>query len=722
VLLLGLVLGAAFVVLSTGSTAIDQLQQDRADESAELVMEDVDSELSTLTNTDSSITETVSLADIDRANARLVRNGSLNVTVNGDPSCATTVPLSSIRLEGANGAAVAYEAGGVWISAEGGNGSAMQTPPDVQYRNDSLDIAVANLTGRVSETTTEADYNVTSSRSESLARNQRLFSGSCVRPSNVTLTVQSDFYQGWATHLRSELGVDVAVFDDNRTVVARLNESYLPRRVDDERNRVINMSNSDYMDAVAVDDNSIRVSKNNSNTYRAYVEPLSDGRGIGIGRVRRVENSRNVTGQPLDVVFVLDESGSMAQDAGTGSSVSKTEAAQTAIQSFTGQLNESRDRVGLVGYSNKRPRGGFNPRGPSRPSFAPVEAPAWSYRTDGEYLTADFTDFNDTVEDTSYRYGTWGSAGLREGNTMLELKSNQSRERVIVFPSDGEFTGDGMDGVGNDEAARLRASNSNGLGATIYTVGFGDPGVDFDPDVLEDMADRTGGEYQFATDQDELDEVFEDIYENVASTRQIARTPATTNLTTGDGRVFAPQIAGDADDIANTSNGFVNVNDPTAPSQFSHSFALADNESVSFNTTTYNCAEWRTTGITRTDANGTSYPVTRCTDMTSPKSDIAPDDISIYHDGEDLSAELNTATGFWQQSLEDAIADRPDVSLDASNILETKSNQAVVVVDYPDSTNSTNKRALLYRIGVAESDARPDDVVTVRVNNVTMRP
>ena len=51
-----------------------------------------------------------------------------------------------------------------------------------------------------------------------------------------------------------------------------------------------------------------------------------------------------------------------------------------------------------------------------------------------------------------------------------------------------------------------------------------------------------------------------------------------------------------------------------------------------------------------------------------------------------------------------------------------KSNQALVVLDYPDGVNSTNKLVLLYQIGRAEEDAVAGDVINIRVRNVQADP
>jgi hypothetical protein len=106
--------------------------------------------------------------------------------------------------------------------------------------------------------------------------------------------------------------------------------------------------------------------------------------------------------------------------------------------------------------------------------------------------------------------------------------------------------------------------------------------------------------------------------------------------------------------------------------------------------------------------------------MTTQDVSIGSDDATVFRDGDDMSSFFSgDDPAWWQENITDAIDSRSDVQLNTtSNVVHMKSNQALVVLDYPDGTNSTNRLALLYQVGIAESEARPDGVINIRVNNV----
>jgi Mg-chelatase subunit ChlD len=714
VLLIVLVSAGAVIVLWTGSGAVAQIEQQQSNTDAGLALEEVDQRLTALTSEGETSQRQFSLGDLNRGEARLVRDGYLNVTVNRNGTCASEARLSSIRYEGDDDTVVAYEAGGVWETSVYSNETSLRTPPDVGFRNGSLDVTVTNITGTIGSSPNVLEYDANRSQNVSTGIATDLFQGECVRPNNVTIRVQSEFYRGWATHLEDEFGIEPTVYDHNRTVRILLEQSDLPRRADDSRNRVIDLSNrSSYMENVSAVNNTLRVTKDNTATYRVFAEPLVESR-LQIGQLRVVENATNVTRPAQDVVFVIDESGSMGDPADSScasSCKSKRTAAQDAAQNFTAILNSSKDRVGLVGF------------------YQYADGQARYFPINGRYMTSDFDAFNGTVATTAANGGTYIWAGLRDANAVHGMKSTQTRDRVVVLLSDGANNGYGPaihgTSYSENEATEQYADLAGQMGTTIHSIGFGD-GSEFNETLLRYVNGTTGGQYYEAENAAELNDAFQDIARRITSTEQFARTPATTNFTTDGGQFFGPQIAGDTSDIANVSesgNTLLNINDPTAPTVFTHSFTVADNETVTFNASTYGCSEWEGTDTQPVEFNGTSYPVTRCANMTTASTTISAENTTIYTDGDNFNDTLKSynASEVVQDDLNDTIASNPDVRLNATNHLQLASNQAVVVMDFPNSPDSANKLVLLYQMGLPDTAAVASDIINFRVEKVDVK-
>jgi hypothetical protein len=226
-----------------------------------------------------------------------------------------------------------------------------------------------------------------------------------------------------------------------------------------------------------------------------------------------------------------------------------------------------------------------------------------------------------------------------------------------------------------------------------------------------------GGLYFEAENSSELDSVFRDISMNIRSGSRIDRLPTSTNVTTESGDMVPPQVVGDTSGVANDSEGHLNVNEPGVASKFSHSFVLEDGENATFNATIYECAQWNRTG--RTVGGNVEYT---CTNVTATEETVDEDNVTIKRDGDDVStllADDDHCPGGGQEDLRDIIQSHPDVNVTGSDELEMKSNQALVYLDYPDHDPYSNRMVMLYQIGLSEEEARYDDVVNGRVENVT---
>ncbi|MCU4716595.1 vWA domain-containing protein [Halapricum hydrolyticum] len=745
VIIVGLVLTGSLLVVYFGTNTINEAQQGQSDESTEIGIQEVDSRLSTLATSSATTVANFEIGSNIEGDASLAENeGYVHLTVNERSACSVQESLDSVRVERDDGQIVAYEAGGTWIKSPDG-GAIYNTAPDIFYRNGTIDIALLNLTGKVREGNNQAVVDVNTSRRDTKNAVNTLLQDECVRPDNVTLRVQSDFYRGWGNYLEGETGLErvtstpsgddsyLMVDDATQTVTVYLNQSSLPRRTNDEINNVVNVTGADYMHDVTVSDDGIRIDKGVNNTYTVYSEPISERPEIGT--VRRVAQADNVTRPPLDVVFVVDESGSMAWSA-AGDSKAKYEAVRDAMRDFTTYLDSNMDRVGLVGYNQYHTEfvvdnGGVSyyldgeyreiNEGSNRGAI---------YRTNSRMLTRDFVEFNSsTVTETEAVGGTYSGGGMKKAAGMLDLQSNETRNRTIVMLTDGKNTGAdtwyiGKDSyTGSNSATIELAKRMNQTGMTTYTIGFAEDDDRVNEDFLRDTADAGGGEYYFATDSEELEDVFSSIAERVSSTEQVGHYGVTTNLST-DETAHPPQITGDVSRIATaTADGkeWLNVNDPTAPSAFSHAFAVSGGDMVDFTATQYSCDKWVGTGQTKM-INGSSIPVTRCAEMntTSPTvvdSDnvtvFTNDDSAVFNDFLD-----NTSSAEWQTNLSEALDDYGGLYNESSNELTLKSNEVLVLYDFPDGKHTDNRMLMLYNVGLSEEEARLTGVIDIDIDNV----
>jgi len=242
VLLFGMVLTGATLVFLVGGMALDGIEGQSETRSAEMSMQEVRSDLSSLATRGEGSTQ-LSVGETD--NAEIRTDGSMSFTIHGQTragiyrDCTTNLSLSSLRYGDGDERRVAYQAGGVWKTSEGG-GSTMVSPPALSYRTEEIngteyrtfDFDIANLTGRVDtggETT--ASVNQTRSRQRREQIEREMFcrtdddAGQPVtKVRSLTIVVRnSTYYDAWGRFLDDRMGGagNVTVSDHNRTVIAR---------------------------------------------------------------------------------------------------------------------------------------------------------------------------------------------------------------------------------------------------------------------------------------------------------------------------------------------------------------------------------------------------------------------------------------------------------------------------------------------------------------------
>lgn len=214
--------------------------------------------------------------------------------------------------------------------------------------------------------------------------------------------------------------------------------------------------------------------------------------------ISSTSNLRETATTPLDIVLVLDASGSMADPMGNGDSTNRIDALKDAANSFIDEIAARNAKISDAAQQHRV----------SIVKFAGDE----SYRVgndkyrDGQYtynysqvmksvatVTADTAEgFKSTIDEIEPAGATRSDYGLQLAQSQLEGARDGAR-KVIVFFTDGKPTSisdfDPSVAAGAVEAAK----SMKDAGATIYTIGIFD-GADASADVV---ANWTSNENKF---------------------------------------------------------------------------------------------------------------------------------------------------------------------------------------------------------------------------------
>jgi hypothetical protein len=321
-------------------------------------------------------------------------------------------------------------------------------------------------------------------------------------------------------------------------------------------------------------------------------------------------------------------------------------------------------------------------------------------------MTDDFgsSGLNGSIDRLVTGGSTESATGIHRANVVHDLKGESAGEPIVVLLSDGQDDDDAPDPI--DEAAVAAENN-----VTIHTVGFGDGA---DNATLQAIADETGGTYSYAATDDDLSEVFTDVFETIAETDVVVNEPVT--LETGVGTtVYEPSLGGDAEYVAR-ANGNVNVNDPTAP-DFRFSLTAADGNLTDIDATSYDCEEYGVTDIVQQNATGSDLVELRCTDIDeSSGTEVPPSNVTVYLDGDDAGPVINESSAWWDGDIRnDTFKQGASGALvDANDTFTLASNQAVVVFEFGANDEAPKRLVMLYEIGLPE-DTPARDVVDIDV-------
>jgi Ca-activated chloride channel family protein len=213
---------------------------------------------------------------------------------------------------------------------------------------------------------------------------------------------------------------------------------------------------------------------------------------IALARPQSVSSRENVSAEGIDIVLLLDISGSMLAEDFTPNRIGA--AKQVAEEFIDGRTN---DRIGLVIFAAE--------------SF--TQCP----------LTTDYPVLKSLLKEVRNGMITDGTAiGLAIANGVNRLKDSDSKSKVMILLTDGVNNRGEIDPI---TAAKLAAT----YGIRVYTVGVGAIGqapypvetpfgiqrqlmqVDIDEKTLTTVADITGGKYFRATDNRTLRSIYHDI-------------------------------------------------------------------------------------------------------------------------------------------------------------------------------------------------------------------
>ena len=711
VLLVAVATTGIMTILLLGGSLVDDLEGQISDEGTDISLGSANQRLGALSSARVNSTR-FELRSKNPSDMRVYSNassGHILLEVNGG-TCSARLPLSAIEYErGTNRGFVGLQAGGQFTRSPDGESSAVVEPPSFTADNGTFDITTYDVRGSVDDSTVRIRENATLSgnRSRTVVRQLARDDPSCNRPDNVTITVHSRYYQAWGSHLRDETGRPVTTDATNRTVQVVLNQSWLPARANDSANQVVDLSDGSMASVTSngaptsadsytysTTTDNLQVDKGAGNNYTAIALPL--GNGTQASSIRQVDGE-TVYRRPLDIVFVIDESGSMGP-LGPGS---KADAAKQAAKNFVDEVNTSSDRVAFVGFNGT--------------AYGDFEGRSTYHRIEGSnrFFTNNTAHADATIDTYRASGGTAIDDGLDKANTLQDFGARPEAQKVVILLSDGKNSDKTTaDGDPNDDQLTLdRAKRADENNVTIFTVGFGNP----DESLLRDVADETGGSYRFADNATELNDIFQNILSNITSVNAIVHRPTTAQLSVG-GRRITPEL-GYANPDINRINGSYDVNDPRYRGGFEFSASAADGNLINVTAVSYDCrpgAYELTDVFVTNETTNKPYRRVRCTDVDGNGTAVAPDEAQVFLDGANVS-DLPEDDEAWYQSdlVNDTLA--PYIS---GGKLELDTNEAVIVFEY-SSGGETSRIVLLYQIGLDEAQSVVE-IFDVREIHVTV--
>lgn len=217
---------------------------------------------------------------------------------------------------------------------------------------------------------------------------------------------------------------------------------------------------------------------------------------IALARPRKVFEKENLQVDGIDIVLAMDISPSMLSK---DFDPDRLSVSKQVAEEFVN--NRPHDRIGLVVFAGE--------------SF--TQCP----------LTTDHRVINSFLRELQVGLLAQGTAiGMGLATAVKRLEESEVKSKIVILLTDGENT------VG-DISPSYAAELAKAIGVKVYTIGVGTKGqarvpdyirpdgsyaykwelVNIDEELLQSIADETGGQYFRAQDRDELEEIYETIDE-----------------------------------------------------------------------------------------------------------------------------------------------------------------------------------------------------------------
>lgn len=237
VLLLAITIIGTTAIVTFGSTAISETQANSQSLQAENAMTLLDARAATAALGESSV-QTVRLGSADGTyaidpDAGRIRVTHLNFTNDGTNETVYEASLGAVTYT-AGDETIAYQGGGVWRAAD--NGSTMLSTPEFHFRKSTLTLPLIRVNGsgaastgaiavvRSNEQPRQIYPNLTAPATGGTSEVGAPYNGTDnpyhnpVRNGTVRITVESEYYEGWATYFRTRTDGNVTVNDTAESV------------------------------------------------------------------------------------------------------------------------------------------------------------------------------------------------------------------------------------------------------------------------------------------------------------------------------------------------------------------------------------------------------------------------------------------------------------------------------------------------------------------------